>query len=390
MASITVPITPRVLRWARETAGFSLDDTAHRLGEQLQRVQAWETGSEQPNVTSARALAALYGRPLAAFLLPEPPTEPPTPVDFRQGTGTGQITSPTHFAVRAAMRVQDSAAELFDALGIVPQWGRGSVGEESDVALAAEDARGRLDVSLAEQASWRDPYRAFAAWRAALGRTGALVLQRKLPLAEVRGFSLTTPGPPTLVVNRSDAVSARIFTTFHELGHILLGTGGICLPATAPEALVLAPREEVFCNAFAGQLLVPSGALMTNSTVAEIRAMNRVPSDADLAPLTARFSVSAQVIWFRLHALDYVNDERYRAKWAQWQQRKYEPGQGQGGGGETGAARTLHENGGAYVSAVLEARNRGLVSLAQVTEWLEVRSRDVLTLEEQLSAAGAG
>ena len=64
MASITVPITPRVLRWARETAGFSLDDTAHRLGEQVQRVQAWEAGSEQPNVGSARALAALYGRPL--------------------------------------------------------------------------------------------------------------------------------------------------------------------------------------------------------------------------------------------------------------------------------------------------------------------------------------
>ncbi len=223
-----------------------------------------------------------------------------------------------------------------------------------------------------------------------MGRTGALVLQRKLPLAEVRGFSLTTPGPPTLVVNRSDAVSARIFTTFHELGHILLGTGGICLPATAPEALVLAPREEVFCNAFAGHLLVPSGALMTNSTVAEIRAMNRVPSDADLAPLTARFSVSAQVIWSRLHALDYVNDERYRAKWAQWQQRKYEPGQGQGGGGKTGA-RALFTKTAVHMSARCSRRETaGLVSLAQVTEWLEVRSRDVLTLEEQLSAAGAG
>jgi Zn-dependent peptidase ImmA (M78 family)/transcriptional regulator with XRE-family HTH domain len=390
MASITVPVTPRVLRWARETAGFSLDDTARRLGEQLQRVHAWEAGSEQPNITSARELARLYARPLAAFLLPEPPSEPPTPVDFRQGDGTGQLTSPTHFAVRAAMRVQRSAAELFDALDIVPQWDRGGVGEKSDVALAAEDARGRLGVSLAEQASWRDSYGAFAAWRAALGRTGALVLQRKLPLAEVRGFSLTTPGPPTLVVNRSDAVSARIFTTFHELGHVLLGTGGICLPATAPEALVLASREEVFCNAFSGQLLVPSGALVADPTAAAIRAMKRVPSDTDLAPLVSRFSVSAQVIWFRLHDLDCVNDERYRAKWAQWQQRKYEPAQRPSGGGETGAARTLHENGGAYVSAVLEARNRGLVSLAQVTEWLEVRSRDVLALEEQLSATGAG
>src|SRR5205807_2176536 len=143
-------------------------------------------------------------------------------VDFRQGTGSGQLGAPTRFAIRDAMRVQAAAGELFEALDLVAQWRSGSVSLDSDVTRAAADTRRQLGISLEEQAVWRDPYRAFGSWRAAMGRTGALVLQRKLPLVEVRGFSLTTPGPPTIVVNRSDAVSARIFTIFHELGHILL------------------------------------------------------------------------------------------------------------------------------------------------------------------------
>jgi Zn-dependent peptidase ImmA (M78 family) len=118
--------------------------------------------------------------------------------------------------------------------------------------------------------------------------------------------------------------------------------------------------------------------------------MKAVPSDRDLAALVARFGVSVQVIWYRLRDVGYVEDERYRLKWAQWKSRTYEPPRRDDGGPRTSAARrTRLENGDAFVTAVLDARNRGLIGLGQAIEWLDVRTRDVVALEEQLSGSGA-
>ena len=43
-----------------------------------------------------------------------------------------------------------------------------------------------------------------------------------MPIEDARGFSLTEVEPFVIVVNESDAPNAKIFTLFHEYGHILL------------------------------------------------------------------------------------------------------------------------------------------------------------------------
>jgi hypothetical protein len=58
-------------------------------------------------LTQARILAAYFKRPLAAFLLAEPPPEPPLPRDFRTlPHGKDRFERDTRLAIRKARRLQ--------------------------------------------------------------------------------------------------------------------------------------------------------------------------------------------------------------------------------------------------------------------------------------------
>jgi transcriptional regulator with XRE-family HTH domain len=67
--SITADVTPELLTWARESAGFDLAAVAKKTSYEAERIQAWEAGSAKPTVAQARALAAAYKRPFAVFFL---------------------------------------------------------------------------------------------------------------------------------------------------------------------------------------------------------------------------------------------------------------------------------------------------------------------------------
>lgn len=392
MAATRVPVTPAVLKWARESSGLSITDAAQQIGIASDRISAFERGADQPTITTARNLARVYRRPVAALLLPRPPAEEDTPVDFRQGTGAVQLGPASRIAIREAARVQTAAAELFDALDIVPDWRTGSLNTRSDVGKVATEIRERLGISTAAQLRWPDARVAFTSWRSALGDSGVLVLQRAFPTAEARGFSLAAASPPTVVVNRSDAITARSFTLFHELGHILLGTGGLCLPEATLQPLLQVPEEETFCNALAGEVLVPTPALLRDEQALSVVRKHAIPSDAELAGLARRFGVSMQVFWWRLRDVGYVASVDYGTKWAQWRSRTYEGSRrtAASGGGESAVDRTLHENSRTFVTAVLEARTRGLLGMDQVIDWLGVRYKDVHVLEERLSGSPRG
>ncbi len=68
-----VYVTPSVIRWARIREWMSKRYVATMLGVALSVVSCWESGALRPRMSQARALAALYQRPLAAFLLEKPP-----------------------------------------------------------------------------------------------------------------------------------------------------------------------------------------------------------------------------------------------------------------------------------------------------------------------------
>jgi transcriptional regulator with XRE-family HTH domain len=225
-------VEPTVLVWARETAGFSREEIADRLGKDPAILESWEEGTDRPLMGQLRKLADLYKRPLSDFYLPAPPEEKPIPHDFRREPGAvATVYSPAlRRQLRIAQERRELALALYEDIGETPPRAL-----EEVVTLAADPEstglriREILGVEFEEQRRWGDGYDAYNAWRRRLEALGVLVFQfEKIPPWEAWGFSFVKKPLPVIAINRALAANGRTFTMLHEFTHILLGESSIC------------------------------------------------------------------------------------------------------------------------------------------------------------------
>ena len=110
-------VKPEILTWARESAGFDLDEVASVTG--FSKVAEWESGELRPTINQLRALARKYKRPLAVFYLHEPPVDFQAISDFRRRPGEGmkRMSAQLHLQVRAAQERREIALDLLSEVG---------------------------------------------------------------------------------------------------------------------------------------------------------------------------------------------------------------------------------------------------------------------------------
>src|SRR5690606_22234759 len=93
-------ITPKVLRWARETARLSLDQAASRIpGLTPEKRARWEAGTSFPTIRQAETLAKAYRRPFAVFFLPDIPRDFQPLQDYRR-KGSKELSTSAIFILR--------------------------------------------------------------------------------------------------------------------------------------------------------------------------------------------------------------------------------------------------------------------------------------------------
>ncbi|MEK6842741.1 MAG: helix-turn-helix transcriptional regulator [Nanoarchaeota archaeon] len=69
-----VGIKPSIFRWARISAGLSIDTVAEKLKQHPDKIKAWEAGKTTPTYLQLEKLAyKIYKQPLAIFFFPSPP-----------------------------------------------------------------------------------------------------------------------------------------------------------------------------------------------------------------------------------------------------------------------------------------------------------------------------
>lgn len=305
--SIPAHIDATILRWARESAGLSVEDVARKFKTTPGRVRAWESENAHPTMVQLRKLAHCYGRPLGFFFLPAVPPEHEKIRDFRRfilGRSPEMSTS-LRFEVRLAHERRAEALELAREAGLdVPRFKtRFSISDDPDAA--ALRLREELDVSVDTQARWTDKFGALNAWRAAVERCGVLVFQTgrtstlRVRPAEARGFSIAGPDLPAVVLNGSDAPAARAFTLAHELTHLALSSTGLCDLHDATDPSNWGDDVEVFCNRVAGAVLVPEAALLAHPTVLAVDSA-KAWDDDELDTIARTFWVSRHVVLRRL------------------------------------------------------------------------------------------
>lgn len=383
--SIPAAVTPAVLRWARETAGLDMPAVARRF----RKIQLWERGPEKPSVTQLEALSDLYKRPLVTFFLASPPEEPPLPRDFRvlPSAEARALSKKVRLGMRMARRTQRLYVELARELQQDTRRTRlPRVSLNDDPEEHAQRVRGLLGVTPVTQSSWGNEYVAWREWRSVVEDLSVLVLQATMPVKEVRGFSLSDGSLPTIVVSSSDAVVARIFTLFHELGHLLLDTGGMCLPDQSAEPGSHA--VEAFCNRFSGALLMPFDLLRSEVS---LRGLDRVSDDSEvemrISLVAKEYKVSRYVILLRLLLAQAIPRTRFQRLVERWKSAAVPP---RSGGGQRPAVQALNQYGARFVSMVLEARARNLLTTSDASSYLSLRVTHFPQLQRLVAGPSRG
>lgn len=245
-------VTPEVLLWARESAGYSVEDAAAAVKLSWSELEMVEGGHDLLTLRQAERLAKLYGRPLATLFLAAPPAEEPQETQFRRLPGAPAPPWPAEMRLlaRRIRERQDAAIELYEALDDAPPWianARSFVAR--DRTSLPRLAREVLGVGRDEQTSWSEEYAPLRAWTDAVEAQGILVMQDgSMPVKDMRGFASIDSAVPVLVANTKDDPRARAFTVIHEFGHLVLVANGV-----PPDR-----DTERWCNEFAGEVLMPS------------------------------------------------------------------------------------------------------------------------------------
>jgi Zn-dependent peptidase ImmA (M78 family)/transcriptional regulator with XRE-family HTH domain len=384
--SFDVPVEPSVLVWARTSAGRTIGDVASRLGVGEDLVKSWELGKRDPTISRLRTLAEYYQRPLDAFLLSEPPKELPLPNDFRKlpNEKTLPLHSDTIFALRKARRLQSVAIELKGEFHDNSIYKLGEITISNDPEELAIKVRGHIGIDFQTQFSWEKDSDALKQWIKSIEALDILVIQMSMPIKDARAFSLIDGGCPVIVLNTGETVNARIFSLFHELGHVLLKKEGICNPSHYPEHAKQSKNVETFCNRFAGAFLVPKSNLLENGLVKANN--NHEWSDKTLGAISKEYRVSREVILRRLLIFNITSEifyNKWRDKDEQRQQKLKEQKKGSGGGRNI-ARECIQQNSASIVSLIIESYHDNKLSKYDIADYLEVNLKHLPDIERTL------
>jgi len=303
-----VEVSPKLLRWARERAGFDLDDLARRIPG----LPAWERGEVRPTLKQMERFARATYTPVGFLFLQEPPVER-VPIPDLRTAGNKRIDRPS--------------PDLLDTLYICQQrqeWYRdfarsvredplpyvGSVRLTSDIGTTAASMRRALGFDLDEHRrmpTWTDALRRFIEQADGLGilvMCSGVVLnnnRRRLDPDEFRGFAMVDDLAPLIFINGADTKAAQMFTLAHELAHIWLGQSAV----SDTQAAWLPEHEiERWCNQVAAELLVPLDIVRQ-----EYR--KKAGLRAEMDRLARLFKVSTLVILRRIHDIGGLTRQQF-------------------------------------------------------------------------------
>jgi Zn-dependent peptidase ImmA (M78 family)/transcriptional regulator with XRE-family HTH domain len=367
MSRVThVPVTPSVLDWAIKESGYEPDQLASASGVSTADIQEWLSGKSLPNLTQARKLANKLHRSLAALLLPNPPQSQRLAVEFRHSLTDRQELNPNERRyLRRARRFQETLSWLSRELELQ----RPTIPSASLITAkpgsVASSARSLLGISTKDQKTWTSPSSAFDQWRSALERMGIVVFLFPLGKSSCTGFSLWDDLAPIVAVNTAWNESARIFTLFHEMAHLVTRTSSACLGFRSSGRT---DEVERWCESFSAQLLMP-----TAEVLATLREFGWHPGKqiSDLAVarrIAATYKVSLRAATIRLIDLEAAN-------WSLYKQIPPISDDKPKGGGGSGRDRTqIREDqlGERTTSVFIRAVQRDVLERFQAVEMLDI------------------
>lgn len=372
--SIPALVNPKLLVWAREQAGYTLETAIEELKIPLEKLRAWEDGKKQPSVRQAENLAKKYHCSFSLFSLQEAPQVTALATEYRRlpGVKPGEETPELRFALRDMIYRRKVALNLIEELGEPQKDFSLSAKLQENPESIASRIREVLNVSLDMQFDWKSESQAWKGWRIAIENTGVLVLLfNDVELEEIRGVSIFHPKLPVIGINNKER-SSRTFTLLHEFVHVLLKQGKDEQPAIEEKRSSKEWTEvERFAEKVAGAVLMPTNSLRNEQLI-----QTRRPSDKwtveEIQRLAKKYKVTPLAFATRLLVLGIMSPVSYRDWKDNWSEFLTQHPPKDSGGFATHAERALNRNGNTLTTLVIEALTLERITPVDASYYLKV------------------
>ncbi len=382
--SESIPVNAEVLKWARESAGLTVDEVVIMLNRKLityDTVTSWEEGTNTPTYQQLERLAyELYKRPLAIFFFPSPPEEVTAKQSFRTLPEYEINNMPVkmRFLLRKAQAFQLNLHELYD--GVNPADKQISKDLSFDlstsISVMGDIVRSYLGVTLEEQQNFGSAENAFKEWRTKFEELGLFVFKDAFKAGDFSGFCLYDQKFPLIYVNNSKPFTRQIFTLFHELAHILFKTGGVDTHLEDYIDYLHGENQkiEIICNKFAGEFLVPSADFMLKTVSNEVK-------EDYICSLADSYNVSREVILRKFLDQGKVSENYYYKMVNGW--KKAKGAEKFGGGGNYYFTKGAYL-GGKYIGRAFSQYYQNRITAERLADYLGVKVKNISGIESLL------
>lgn len=263
------------------------------------KVVLWEDGNSGkfPTINQAKAIAKCYRIPFAGLYmnfsdinvkhLPQMRNLRTLPDALIDNSALNLAIADILSARELLLESKKALKETIPAFSI-------SINGADDVSLWARAIRNTL--GLTSEAQYRCPSarQLYLFVRNAAEEIGVFVhCFTGIDIEIIRGFAIYDDILPMIGLNNEDRYPAKTFSIIHELVHLIKRSSAVCNEMLSSFST---QKEEVFCNAVAGEVLVPKANLLK-------QLGSHTPDEIDLdmiESLAAKFSVSKEVICRRL------------------------------------------------------------------------------------------
>ncbi len=382
-------ITPKVLKWARESAKMSEEIAASKVKVQITKFQEWEKGESYPTIRQAQKLAKAYRRPFALLFLPEIPSDFQPLQDFRK-KGSKELSTPSIFIIREIQQKQAWISEVYkeNEENEVPFVGRYSIND--DPSLIAKNILDTLDINPLNYKTnnpileWIDKAEFNGIF---ISRTSFIHSKLKLDSKELQGFAIADKYAPFIFLNSDDWNASQLFTLVHELAHIWLAATGI---SNDIEPSIISTNAlnsiELLCNVVAANALIPTDYIMnlddevfSNSTEVFKAAKNIGVSSFALL----NRALNLKVLTLNQYKILKVKaDENYCDFLLKEEEKKKKAKDKEGG--PSYFLLQLNRNSRLFTQTVLDAFRGGMIEPTQASNLLNVKVNKFPKLEDQM------
>tara|TARA_R110000868_G_scaffold49503_10_gene159623 strand:- start:2855 stop:3991 length:1137 start_codon:yes stop_codon:yes gene_type:complete len=378
MPNEQILITPAVLQWARERAGFSLEEAKNHF----KKIESWEAGEAYPTYPQLEQLSEKFKIPIAVFFFPAPPDIPSVQETFRTLPEAEFAAMPRNlrYLLRKAKAFQLNLSELCGGRNpsqntIIHEF---DLDADTNAIELAQWTRRQIGISLEVQIAWPDDDSALKNWRSALLNAGVFVFKDPFKAGNYSGFCLYDDEFPIVYVNSSSSKTRQIFTLFHELAHLLFHTSGI--DTSGDEYIETlggeAKKIEVLCNRFAAEFLLPDEQF-------EREIEGQVVSEGLAEEIASKFHISREQVFRKFLDRGLIGEAVYREAAVRW------TSQMRPGGGGDHYWNKISYLGRDYINLALSQFHQNKINETQLAEYLDTKPKNVSTLEEYFSRGAA-